>query len=66
MCERLDRVVVKVEWCLRFQEALVTRVLKLKSDHCAILAYATRERKVMKDGRKFWFLAPWLTHKGFK
>lgn len=63
--QRLDRVLINIEWRLKFQGATVFHLPFYKSDHRALLVKFKSKRKINKRRRPFRFLAAWLTHQDF-
>lgn len=63
--QRLDRVLINIQWRIKFQGASVFHLPFFKSDHRAILVQFKSKRITNKGRRPFRFLAAWLTHKDF-
>lgn len=55
--QRLDRVLVNIQWMLMFQRAMGRHLSFLKSDHRAILVQMNSVKRVNKSRRCFHFLA---------
>lgn len=63
--QRLDRVLVNIQWRLKFQGANVFHLPFFKSDHRALLVQLKGRKKPNRHRRPFRFLAAWLTHEDF-
>jgi len=66
VAKRLDRVLCCAHSCLKWQEAIVTHLPFLSSDHAPL--YVQLSPTVRGDPRRrpFRFEAAWLSHEGFK
>lgn len=65
LLQRLDRLLVNLQWRIRFEEAVVFHLPHFKSDHRAILVRLIRSERRNKRRRPFRFMAAWLTHADF-
>lgn len=63
--QRLDRVLINLQWRLKFQSASIFHLPFFKSDHRAILVQLQRKKKPNRHRRPFRFLAAWLMHEDF-
>lgn len=63
--QRLDRVMINIQWRLKFQEAAVFHLPFFKSDHRALLVQLRNKRPPNRRRRPFHFLASWRTHENF-
>ena len=63
--ERLDCAVANVEWRMKFPEASVRHLPKLKFDHDPILISTMNNITSNVRDKPFRFLGDWLLHKGF-
>lgn len=63
--QRLDKVLINIQWRMKFQSTSIFRLPFFKFDHKAILVQMKRKRKQKKRHRHFRFLAAWLAHMDF-
>lgn len=63
--QRLDRVLINLQWRLKFQSASVFHLPFFKSDHRALLTQLQKKKKPNRHRRPFQFLASWLMHEDF-
>lgn len=63
--QRLDRVMINIQWRLKFQEAAVFHLPFFKFDHRALLVQLRNKRPPNRRRRPFRFLASWRTHENF-
>lgn len=66
MAKRLDRVLCNAQTRVRWQEAVVSHLPFLASDHTQIYVLLDPVRKANPRRRPFRFEAAWLKHDGFK
>lgn len=65
LSQRLDRLLINLQWRVRFEEAVVFHLPHFKSDHRAILIKVKAVQGQNRRRRPFRFLAAWLTHANF-
>lgn len=63
--KRLDRALCNLDWRLRFIEAGIAHLPKLKSDHAPLLMTLDHNRPINRRRRPFRFEAVWLSHPSF-
>lgn len=63
--QRLDRLVMNISWCMRFQEAVVVYLLPFTSDHRPLLIKLETDYRTNRRRRPFRFVASWITHSDF-
>lgn len=63
--QRLDRILINMQWRLRFPQAAVFHLPYFKSDHRAVLMQMERNNGPNRRRRSFRFVAAWLTHSDF-
>ncbi|XP_072087135.1 uncharacterized protein [Arachis hypogaea] len=61
-CNRIDRVLVSLEWIEEFPDIRLKGGPRGLSDHCPLIVDVTRVRV---GPRPFWSLDSWFTHDGF-
>lgn len=66
VAKRLDRVLCCAQARLQWQEAIVTHLPTLASDHTPLYLQFSPTRNMNASRRPFRFEAAWLTHPGFK
>lgn len=65
LIQRLDRVLLNMRWCMKFQNATIFHMPFFKSDHRVVLVQLKRRWEPNRHRRPFRFLAPWLDHGDF-
>lgn len=65
LLQRLDRLMVNLQWRIRFEEAVVFHLPHFKSDHRMVLMKMKKTVKQNQKRRPFRFMAAWLTHEDF-
>lgn len=63
--KRLDRMLVNLDWRLRFEEADVLHLPNFKSDHNPLLVQLEKSNRINQQRRPFRFEAAWITHQSF-
>lgn len=63
--QRLDRVLINIQWRIRFESATMFHLPFFKSDHRVILVRMQSMNKPNRHRRSFRFVGSWLTHEGF-
>lgn len=66
VAKRLDRVLCCAQTRLKWQEAVVTHLPFMASDHAPIYVQLCPEAKGNPHRRPFRFEAAWLSHEGFQ
>lgn len=66
LSQRLDRLLVNLQWRIRFEEAVVFHLPHFKSDHRMVLIKMRKTVKKNQKRRPFRFMAAWLTHENFE
>lgn len=63
--QRLDRMLINIQWGLIFPEGIVFHIPPFKPDHRPILIQFAYEKRDNKRRRPFRFLVAWVTHEDF-
>lgn len=63
--QRLDRVLMNIQWCIKFQNVAVFHLPFFKSDHRALLVRMSQRNKPNRNRRPFRFMASWFSHETF-
>lgn len=63
--QRLDIMLININWCLRLPEGMVHHLPPFKCDHRPLLVQFSSDRGVNRRRRPFRFLAVWVTHEDF-
>lgn len=63
--QRLDRILINMQWRTRFPQAAIFHLPYFKSDHRAVLMRMCFQKRPNRNRRPFRFLAVWLTHNDF-
>lgn len=65
LMERLDCILINLDWCIRFKNALVLHLPFFKSNHRAVLIKFIELTGTNKNRRLLRFIVVWLTHAQF-
>ncbi|XP_020229075.1 uncharacterized protein LOC109810102 [Cajanus cajan] len=63
--QRLDMLLINIQWRMKFTEATVFHLPPFKSDHRPLLVRLDSKESSDKHNRPFKFLASWITHEDF-
>lgn len=63
--QKLDHLVMNIQWRMRLQEAVVAHLPPFKSDHHPLLIKLESESRTNRRRRPFRFIASWIIHSDF-